>query len=193
MIIVTKCRKHGHLTEEQCYYSESKNLENGFRYRCKECYQSYNLKQSLETKQKKLERIANWKKENRDRINNRTRLDRQNNPEKYKKWEDNYKQKNREILSLKKSLSERKMNIDDYHEMLSQQESKCAICKQPETRMARDGKTITRLCIDHDHDTNEVRALLCHDCNTMLGKAKDCPELLIEAAHYLVDFKGWTE
>ena len=80
-----------------------------------------------------------------------------------------------------------------FDKMMLEQNGKCKICKQEETRMARDGKTITRLCIDHDHDSNEVRALLCHDCNTALGKMKDCPELLIEAAYYLVDYKGWTE
>ena len=76
---------------------------------------------------------------------------------------------------------------------MQEQDNKCAICKQSEKRIARDGKTITRLCIDHDHDTNEVRALLCHDCNSGLGKFMDSPELLIEAAYYLVDFKGWTK
>jgi len=39
--------------------------------------------------------------------------------------------------------------------------------------------------IDHCHSTGKVRGLLCINCNWLLGKSKDDPELLRKAANYL--------
>ena len=58
----------------------------------------------------------------------------------------------------------------------------CAICRQPETVKGRDN-----LAVDHNHETDEVRGLLCHSCNTGLGKFKDDPELLQRAISYLTE------
>ena len=42
-----------------------------------------------------------------------------------------------------------------------------------------------RLVIDHDHDTDAVRGLLCYSCNVLLGVAHDDPTVLIAAIEYL--------
>jgi hypothetical protein len=67
--------------------------------------------------------------------------------------------------------------------MLIEQNYLCAICGNPETRMFK-GK-ITKLAIDHCHKTGEVRGLLCHKCNSILGYANDSIELLANAIKYL--------
>lgn len=41
------------------------------------------------------------------------------------------------------------------------------------------------LHIDHDHRTNKLRGMLCAECNHMLGKAHDDPDVLQAAALYL--------
>jgi hypothetical protein len=41
------------------------------------------------------------------------------------------------------------------------------------------------LCVDHNHDTGEVRAILCKPCNTMLGMAKDSVDRLQAGIDYL--------
>lgn len=41
------------------------------------------------------------------------------------------------------------------------------------------------LFIDHDHNTNEVRGLLCHGCNAAIGLMVDNPARLRAAAEYL--------
>lgn len=46
------------------------------------------------------------------------------------------------------------------------------------------------LCVDHCHNTNQFRGLLCHSCNTALGLFRDKPELLMRAAEYLSTFRA---
>jgi hypothetical protein len=41
------------------------------------------------------------------------------------------------------------------------------------------------LAVDHDHGTGRIRGLLCNNCNTMLGYAKDSPTTLLKAIQYL--------
>lgn len=60
-----------------------------------------------------------------------------------------------------------------YQHMVETQNGLCAICD----------KVIN--VVDHDHVTNEVRGLLCNNCNWGLGNFMDNPELLVRAAQYL--------
>ncbi len=48
------------------------------------------------------------------------------------------------------------------------------------------GKT-RDLTIDHDHEDNEVRGLLCNTHNEMLGRAGDDPAVFISLALYLLE------
>lgn len=63
----------------------------------------------------------------------------------------------------------RPFTAEDYAILLREQHGRCYICEElPKTR---------RLAVDHDHETNEVRGLLCADsewgCNyALLGKIK---------------------
>ena len=74
------------------------------------------------------------------------------------------------------------MTPEEFDAMFEAQGRKCAIC--PSTV---PGKNRTAWCIDHSHATGAVRAILCHDCNTMLGNAKDDPEILMAAVAYLLE------
>lgn len=74
------------------------------------------------------------------------------------------------------------LNLDDYERMLAAQDGGCAVCgKEPV------GK---RLHIDHDHDTDEVRGLLCHQCNLALGCVGDDVERLMSLAAYVLSHRN---
>jgi hypothetical protein len=46
-----------------------------------------------------------------------------------------------------------------------------------------------RIVIDHDHNTGEIRGLLCDLCNTSLGKLDDDPEIVLNLYNYIREFK----
>lgn len=71
------------------------------------------------------------------------------------------------------------ITLAEYNEMLDDQGGGCFICGRT---AAEEGK---RLGVDHDHDTGEVRGLLCQNCNTAIGFLQDDPALLRSAADYL--------
>lgn len=75
------------------------------------------------------------------------------------------------------------ITLVQYGEMLALQDGKCALCKEPETATA-NGRLL-ELAVDHDHETGEVRALLCGNCNKGLGNFRDSPKLLLAAVSYL--------
>jgi hypothetical protein len=63
---------------------------------------------------------------------------------------------------------------EEYSAMETGQGKRCKICQEE-----------TKLFVDHNHETGMVRGLLCHHCNTMLGLAKDSPQILEGAIAYL--------
>ena len=77
-------------------------------------------------------------------------------------------------LKTKYSLS-----LDDYNYLVVTQSDRCAICLTDEK--GRHGNW----SVDHDHETGEVRGLLCDPCNTGLGKFFDDADNLRDAATYL--------
>lgn len=72
----------------------------------------------------------------------------------------------------------------DFAVLFTQQDGRCLICLQPETRTRRNGE-VAKLSVDHDHETGRVRGLLCQTCNQALGKFRDDPDILERAARYI--------
>jgi len=68
------------------------------------------------------------------------------------------------------------LSKEQYQEMLRQQKSSCAICSKAFKQNP---------CVDHDHETNKVRGLLCRKCNSLLGYAGDNVVVLKNAIAYL--------
>lgn len=52
-------------------------------------------------------------------------------------------------------------------------------------------KTGKAVVVDHDHETGNVRGVLCSTCNVALGMAKDNPHTLINLAEYLTKSEGF--
>jgi len=66
----------------------------------------------------------------------------------------------------------------DYDELLAKQDGVCAICHLANP----NGRALS---VDHDHETDAVRGLLCLHCNSGLGQFRDDSELLRRALAYM--------
>lgn len=66
------------------------------------------------------------------------------------------------------------IRVEDYEELLKSQAGGCAICGSTEL-----------LRVDHAHDTNKVRGILCHQCNVSVGLLKESPDRARLLAAYL--------
>lgn len=69
---------------------------------------------------------------------------------------------------------------EDYEALLSAQGGVCAICGSNDP-----GRSSPYFHVDHCHDTNVVRGLLCNGCNLGLGHFKDAIGRLSAAIVYL--------
>jgi poly(3-hydroxybutyrate) depolymerase len=74
------------------------------------------------------------------------------------------------------------LSAADFTHMWEEQGGCCAICHQ---QMTPTGTSPTSACVDHCHETNKVRGLLCNHCNRGLGLFKDNKEFLAAAIEYL--------
>lgn len=69
--------------------------------------------------------------------------------------------------------------VEQYDELMAKQDKVCAICGVEKNRNG------SALCVDHNHKTGQIRGLLCHFCNTALGKFGDDIKMLQKAIQYL--------
>lgn len=76
------------------------------------------------------------------------------------------------------------ISLSDYNRMLVDQDGKCAACGTTEVR---NGKT--RFDIDHNHETGEVRGLLCGHCNRALGMLADSVDRATMLLTYIMSFE----
>ena len=96
-----------------------------------------------------------------------------------KAWNLNNREKRRN-MSRKGQLKKRYgITLEEFEKLEQQQDGSCAIC-----RKLPYGKD-KRLHVDHCHQKNFVRGLLCWRCNFYIGGFFDNPEFLRSAAAYL--------
>ena len=62
----------------------------------------------------------------------------------------------------------------DFDRMFAEQGGLCAICEEAPAAH-----------VDHCHETNRVRGLLCFNCNGALGQFRDRTDLMVKAVAYL--------
>jgi len=106
----------------------------------------------------------------KDCINAAARKIRVDKPERYAR----YRKRANEYLK------ERRYGItqEDFNNMLVEQNNMCKICNS-EFKNTKDTH------IDHCHNTNKVRGLLCNGCNLALGQFGDNTDIMSMAIKYL--------
>ena len=107
-------------------------------------------------------------------------LDRQR--EQSKKAQRLYRIKHKEKIAKRRQANnlwaKYRITMDQYNSMLKEQGGVCAICLE----VCKSRKV---LCVDHNHETNDIRGLLCNNCNTAIGLMRDSVDILRRATKYL--------
>ena len=130
---------------------------------------------SEEQKKKHTEYMREYRRDNSDKINAQVRQRRKDNIERYREYDRKRYAKD----PLGRKLERYKISKEQYLQMELDQNNKCSICE----------KEMNVVNIDHCHETEEVRGLLCTACNTGIGKLKDDINILESAIKYLSSFK----
>jgi len=108
---------------------------------------------------------------------------RKDNIEHVKQYEKEYNKKTKKRRSIRDRI--KKLDIEygltplDYNNMLIKQNYRCDICN---IHVDELNKT---LCVDHNHNTGNVRALLCSKCNSALGFVDENKNILKNMINYL--------
>ncbi len=104
-----------------------------------------------------------WRAAHADEYNERTRIYRAAHPEKLR------------CLNLRKKHG---ISLEQFNELFLSQGSVCAICRGDKPK----GKNWH---VDHCHRNGQIRGILCHPCNLMIGQADDNIQTLQAAVRYL--------
>ena len=117
----------------------------------------------------------NWRRYNKKRPRKGGPIGR---PKKEVSWWDSKTKEEQSLLHRKYDLKRNyNMSLEEYDKLLVKQNYCCSICKNPPDKK--------KLVVDHCHNTNKVRGLLCSKCNLLLGNAKDSINILQNAIEYL--------
>jgi len=177
MTVVKICNKHGELNEEQIRkYIRNRRGRSEETIACKLCHR---------------ETAGRARNSDRTRANEWEREQRKKFPEKYKKYEQNYIEKHG-IEKVRKMEVARihGLTVAEYDALHEKQNGLCEICGKPEKRLSRTKGDKMPLCLDHCHTCKEkghhiIRGLLCHNCNSAMGKLHDNIDILKSMISYL--------
>jgi hypothetical protein len=160
-----KCSKCGALKPLVDFYKAT-GTRDGHRNDCKVCNLAAKALRTARDPESNRARAREWQRQN---------------PERYRATQQAYLESGKKKIADRKSHLKRKFGLtpDEFDELLELQDGGCAICGElPSERVS--------LHVDHDHVTGEVRGILCMRCNNALGLFREDPDLLTEAAHYLL-------
>jgi len=119
-----------------------------------------------------------WAKDNPKKVEKYKKQYYENNKEKLNKYKKQWAKDNPEKRRKSRFKFRYGLSHEDYLKMWESQDGKCAICGKVFI-LPSDG------CVDHNHDTKEIRGLLCNKCNFAIGLLNDDMELIEKVKMYL--------
>ena len=161
------CKKCGVEKPLEEFYRAA-GMRDGHRGECKACNLAEKHDRYLAAPEAAIARVKRWQQENPDRLNAYRRTRRQ---------EPAVKRAER-AGHLKRKYG---ITIEQYDELLAAQGGKCAICR-------REPRPDISLHLDHDHETGQLRGILCFRCNNALGDFDDDVSLLRAAVRYIESY-----
>jgi hypothetical protein len=153
-------------------FSKDKRASDGLYSSCKACCAKAAQEKRATDPTASRAAVAKWKQANPEAAARHVREWHERNPESHR------------ATMRRQAAARRARKVEQYWNGDPDQ-IHCGVCKTTEAGGAGRG-----FHLDHDHETGETREFLCHHCNVGLGYFRDDPDLLIEAALYLMRHKG---
>ena len=157
-----RCRKCKVVKPLDDFY-RAKGMRDGYRWDCKACNLAAKKLWYEANRESVIAKAVTWQQENRERYNQRQR---------------EYKRARPELERAGHLLRKFGLITAEFEQLNAAQGGCCAICG----RAPKAGK---HLHVDHDHDTGEVRGLLCFSCNVGVGNFANDVERLFRTVDYL--------
>lgn len=104
-----------------------------------------------------------------------------------KRWRDNNKEKKQLLNTNWWYKAQYGISYDDFLAACLTQSNKCKICS---VDLQFKGKSNKSAVQDHNHETGELRGILCNACNVGLGHFRDNKEALLNAVDYLKEYEN---
>jgi 5-methylcytosine-specific restriction endonuclease McrA len=145
----------------------------------KEKQAEYNRRYYAKNREKMREGMRSWRAKNLEQHRANSRKYHHENRELILPKQRAHRKENPHIYAQRLRLRKFGLSHAAYQEMLESQNGKCAICK-----------TTGKLVVDHNHQTDAVRSLLCSPCNTAIGLFKEDTDRMRAAIKYLDEQPG---
>ncbi len=165
------CRDCGAAKSLEAFNKHPKTRD-GRQPHCRDCQRAYGARHYRANKARYEEQAKRWRAENPERARATRRRNYLENP-------PTAAQRREGWLRWRYGIS-----TADYEALFQTQGGICAICQLSSAQALR---------VDHDHDTGQVRGLLCHNCNAMLGLVREDADVLSSAIRYLGSATKATE
>jgi hypothetical protein len=151
------------VTKPLADFYRAAGMRDGHRNECKVCHRAQ--KRQRYDSAEAVARVQEWRRRNPERFKEWQRANNAR-PERKRKQRDLYYRRTFGVSAAR------------FDEILASQGGGCAICGVTPDRAAS-------LHLDHCHERNLIRGILCVSCNQGLGQFRDDPGLLARAAAYL--------
>jgi NAD-dependent SIR2 family protein deacetylase len=143
-------------------FYKDKAARDGHRPECKDCAKVLRHERYLRERDASIERVRAWRRANSER---------------YRETQARYRKlrvSEQRADHLKRTFG---LTLEAYEDLLALQHGACAVCNATPRRIA--------LHVDHDHETGEIRGLLCFRCNNALGLLREDVVILERALQYV--------
>jgi hypothetical protein len=156
-----RCKKCGETKPLSDFYRAT-GMKDGHRSECKRCHQAKQKAWYEANREASIANVKRWQQKNKEHLHA------------YRREYRKRRQAEDRDAHLRRTFG---FSTIGYEAMLASQGGGCAICGKPPGKIS--------LHVDHDHESGEIRGLLCVGCNNALGQFRDDAMLLGRGISYL--------
>lgn len=176
--VCAKCKIKKNISE---FYR--KPSSSNYKSQCRECQTKYSTEYRKKHPIKSKRKAKKFYYKNRKKLLLINKIWREEHKKERAAYNKEYVRLNRKrILKSKRNGACKKaygITLRQKKEMILNQNNKCLSCGTDLRKLKSKN-----ICIDHDHKSKQIRGILCHHCNVVLGLMKEDYDKILKLAKY---------